>query len=689
MVSRKLAHPVDIENQSKLAIRSLLGFAILGVLLSGCTIVGPGFEQPSVQMLSSQYQTRESLQQPAQELDTWWRSFTDPTLDQLVSQSLANNLTVQIAAERIIEARANVNLNGGNLLPTVNSTTGYEYLKRSPNARPFVGSNGDPFQLFNLGLDSSWEIDLFGRLERSIQAAEAELMAQEYSLQDVQQTLVADVASSYLSIRLLQNQIEIVDKSLQLQQETTSVVGSRAKAGVATELDSEQTVAFFHRTRADKATLELQLDAEFNRLSILLGESPASPLREFVGIGAIPDSPYLPAAGIPTDLLRRRPDIRQAEAIVAAATARIGVAEADLYPSLTLLGTIGVSAQDVSSLFQTDSFLFNVGPSFTWNILSFGRINNNIEIHESLMRQAAGSYRVVVLDAVQEVEDAMARYEGYRKQLEALESAVQSDAKAVELSLERYEVGKSNFQRVLDAQVQMLQDSQAVAAARANANIQLIKLYKAVGGGWQAPTAASGCAGCVAESQTGSEVNVQSFHQEEFQDVTYHQNQTDTTQSVLNSEVTDLGTADAIGDEHVEVPYNHFEDGQRHGKTILNVEEKQPEGAQTILPPKPLNQSMFQPEDFGPIEFNPNLGQNQQVPSQQVGKNVLAEMFDWDATDAAVVKSSRQIQSPVSGNATAGYFAESPRVDSKRNTQKASSIRRAPMVWDSEAVKVD
>ena len=360
----------------------LLGLATFFVFLSGCTLVGPEFVQPDVPTLSQQYQAHEFQQQPSDELDSWWRSFADPTLEQLVSQALQNNLTVQVAAERIIEARANVSLNGGNFAPNVTSHTGYEYLKRSPNARPFVGQNGDPFQLFTSGLDSIWEIDLFGRLERAIQAAEAELMAQEYSLRDVQQTLVADVGASYLSIRLLQNQIQTIDQSLMLQEETNRIVSSRADVGVGTKLDAEQTKAFLHRSRADKAILELQLNCEFNRLSILLGESPAPMIREFVGIGPIPDAPYVPETGIPADLIRRRPDIRRAEAEVGAATALIGVAKADLYPTLTLLGSISVSAQDFSSLFQTDSLAFNVGPSFTWNILHFGRICDNIEIHE-------------------------------------------------------------------------------------------------------------------------------------------------------------------------------------------------------------------------------------------------------------------------------------------------------------------
>ena len=284
MTSRELAHLIDIKRRSQSAIGYLLGLPMVALLLSGCAMVGPSYQQPALPMLTSNYQMRDSQLQPAVDLDSWWQSFADPTLDQLVSRALASNLTVQIATERIVEARANVAMESRRLLPN-------------------VGTN--------------CQLDLFSRHKRSQQVAEAELLAKEYSLQNAQQALVADVARSYLTIRFLQNQIEIVDQSLQLQQATTTLVSGRAEAGVVTKIDAEQSVAFLHRTRAERAVLESQLDAEFNRLGILLGESPTPSLRGFVGVGPLPSAPYLPTAGIPADLIRRRPDIQQAEAEIA------------------------------------------------------------------------------------------------------------------------------------------------------------------------------------------------------------------------------------------------------------------------------------------------------------------------------------------------------------------------------------
>ena len=623
MASRKLAHLSvikDIKQQSRYAAKYLLGLTLSGVLLSGCAMVGPGYEQPALPMLSTNYQTRDSQLQPALDLETWWQSFSDPTLDQLVSRALANNLTVQVAVERIVEAQANMNMKGRKLCPKV---------------------------------DSNCEVDLFGRRERSQQAAQAELLAKEYSLQDVQQTLIADVATSYLNIRLLQTQIEIVEKSLQLQQETTTLVSGRAKAGVVTKLDAEQTVAFLHRTRAERVALESQLDTEFNRIGILLGESPTSSLRDFVGFGPIPNAPYLPAAGIPADLIRRRADVRQAEAEVGAATARIGIAKADLYPRLRLKGLISpLSASPLAG-----------------NFFDFGRGGDVVAIHESQMRQTVGNYRITVLDAVKEVEDSMALYDGYQKQLAELEIALQSDAKAVELSLQRYEMGKSDFQRVIDVQMQMLEDSQASAETRAKANIQMIKLYNAVGGGWPTQTAAAGhgctegaaghpngyLGGCWGDSQSVSQIG--------FQEDSYPMNSSQ--------------------------PTAQFGDAQHSGASVYGDHSTQPTGSQITLPPQPSSHSILQTDDFGPIELVPDFGQNQQSPGGSTGRNVLTEMFDWDENEIAVVKSLRQNQSPALPSATAGYITDSPQLDSQRNTQKASFNRSAPLVWDSEPIKVD
>lgn len=466
---------------------------MIAVTFLGCRTVGPDFGGAPVPVLGPDFQAASGMSEtphpvPMADPVSFWSSFSDPILDQLVAQSLANNLTVRQAAERILEARANLQLNGAQRRPNVDSVGQYSFSKQSLNAQPFVGPNGNSFNLFTSGFDSTWEIDLFGRIRRSIEAAEAELETQHATLADVQQTLTADVASSYFTIRLLQEKISILESSIELQKQTAALVDDRLDAGISTELDREQTKAFLHRTQGQRASLAQQLDLEFNRLSLLLGEAPSDELRIFVGLRNVPSVSMTPDLGIPADLLRRRPDVRQAEAEVHAATARIGIAEADLYPSLTLLGSISLSAKSVSQMFQTESLAFNVGPSLRWNILHFGRICDNIEIQNARLKQILAQYEQAVLVAVKEVEDGLIKYQGYQTQQMSFDQARIADAKAVELSLERYRAGKANFQRVLDTQLQLLEDSQSVAATRANSLIELVRIYKATGGGWPGPT---------------------------------------------------------------------------------------------------------------------------------------------------------------------------------------------------------
>jgi len=347
-----------------------------------------------------------------------------------------------------------------------------------------VGSNGDPFNLFDLGLDTSWELDLFGKLKRNIEAAGAEVELQASDYESIRQTLMADIVNNYLRIRLLQSQAQLAEESLRIQAETAVLVNGRRQAGVSTELDQNQTDSFRFRTEALLASIRQQIEVEFNQLGVLMGQSPDLDLRNFVSIMPVPEIPPVPAVGLPADLLRRRPDLWREEWAVKAASAQIGVAEADLYPQLSLLGTITVSAQNVSGLFETNGLEFSVGPSFRWNILHFNRITNNIEIRQSIMRQALIRYQDTALQAVREVEDALVNHQGFLEQWQAFNKAIAADQSAVALSLERYRAGKANFQRVLDAQQQLLDDRRQSFDAQTQAIIQLVRLYKASGGGW-------------------------------------------------------------------------------------------------------------------------------------------------------------------------------------------------------------
>lgn len=460
-------------------------FVLLFTQLTGC-IVGPDYAQPGLPGLADDFFAKRAVSSSGSiALSQWWQSFNDPTLDSLLQEAQSQNLTLQESYERIVEARANLRLQGGQLEPNGNLISEYSYRKNSQNARQFVGPDADPFNLFTLGADVSWELDLFGKIRRSIEAADAELAFEQEDYRSVRQTLFADIVSSYLNIRLLQSQVGLIERSLSLQNETVMLVSQRMQAGVTTELDRTQTESFQHRTTALLASIRQQVEIEFNNLGVLLGRAPDSSLREFVGMQPLPAIPPIPHMGLPAELLRRRPDVIRQEMAVRAASARIGIAEADLYPQLSLLGTIAVRATNVSGLFETGGLDFDVGPSFSWNILHFGRIFDNIAIQQSLFRQSIARYQDTVLSAVREVEDAIINHQGNLEQFESLNRAAIADEKSVQLSLERYRAGKANFQRVLDAQQQLLDDQRQGFMVQAAAITQLVRLYKAVGGSWE------------------------------------------------------------------------------------------------------------------------------------------------------------------------------------------------------------
>ena len=422
--------------------------------------------------------------------------FSDPVLNALIARAEQQSFSLCEAYQRIVEARAWAKMTRGGLLPQAEAIAEYGRTKRSSNARPFVGTNGVAFDLFSLGFDSSWEIDLFGKIRRQIEVSEAELEAMQDNYQDVRLTLLTDVASNYVRVRVLQQQLQIAQHNLKLQEETSELIEKLQKSGKVSTLDVAQAKALRYATMSEVPELEQQLQLAYNQLSILLGEAPGPEMRACIGYGPIPSPPELGALGIPADLVRRRPDIRRAEQEVVAASARIGVATADLYPQLSLLGAISVDSQKVSSLFTSESLTYAVGPSFRWNILNFWRVTSSIRAYEAQYEQAIARYRIAVLNAVREVEDGLNNnhWESFRKT--ALEQTTQADAKSVELSLARYKAGKANYQRILDSQKQLMRDQQQLAISQGDLALQMIRISKAVGGGW-----------CPHSSSVGGQIN--------------------------------------------------------------------------------------------------------------------------------------------------------------------------------------
>ncbi len=463
----------------------LLG-AVGALLVAGCT-VGPDFRPPCPPALRSYYDNSAHVAYgPPESLAVWWTQLNDPTLDLLVEQALARNLDLRETYLRVVEARAVRGVVRGELFPKLDGTGGYKYRRLSRNANEFVGRPGftDGFDLFSAGFDASWQVDVFGKLRRAVEAADAEVDADVEAYRGVLVTLLADVATNYVTARTLQARLEIATENLESQHRTLSVVEQRHRAGLVSRLDVAQARSNVHATAAVIPLLEEELQVKLHRLSVLLGEVPGRAMNTFVGTGEIPVAPNYLDAGAPADLLRRRPDIRQAEAEVAAASARIGVAVADLYPQFTLVGTVSVDSRKVATWFTMDSLMHSVGPSVRWNLLSFGRILFNIDARRAVHEQSIVRYRNTVLNAVAEVEDALVGLDRERRRARSLELAAAELRKAVDLGRVKYAKGLISFQPVLDSERQLLRAEEALAGSRGRIVLNTIRAYEALGGGW-------------------------------------------------------------------------------------------------------------------------------------------------------------------------------------------------------------
>jgi NodT family efflux transporter outer membrane factor (OMF) lipoprotein len=465
------------------------------IFFSGCK-VGPDFQRPAAPVLAASFQTDPvSDQEPTVEpcnlqADVWWNYFEDATLQGLLIEASAQNLGVREAYFRIIESRARVGTVRSEWFPQVSSKGDYTYRGISENASQFVSQNqdGGGFSYNTMGIDTSWEIDLFGRIARNVEAANAELFSQEESLHDVRIILLADVATAYTQIRVLQQRLAIARENLSLQQKTLEIVNSRENAGLVGQLDQTEAESNVFATRASIPPIEFELQSTLFRLAVLLGRTPSSDFQladDFAKLPMVVVENVYP--GAPAALLARRPDIRKANFDVMAANARIGVAVADRLPQLTIRGDVSVEARDVAVLYSGGSLVHSVGPGFKWNLLNWGRLKSLVEARRAAHDQALLRYQAAVLKAVQEVESALVEYNRNQVRAKELESLVLVTRKSVEVSKLRYEQNLINFDRVLDAQRSLATAEGNYASARGDVILSLIRTYKALGGGWQNP----------------------------------------------------------------------------------------------------------------------------------------------------------------------------------------------------------
>ena len=468
---------------------SFVSALLSAVLVSGC-MVGPNYQVPETRINKTWIEEAEFGVKRDTAVDTeWWKVFDDPVLDALVEDAYRNNLDLRIAGVRVLQAMAQRGFAIGNLFPQSQNIEGsFTRSKASDNYAAEGAPTPPPSNVWNtwsLSFDASWELDFWGKIRRSIEAAGAELDASVADYDNVMVSLIAEVAATYVSVRTAEEQIAITQKNIETQERSVLISEERFDAGATTMLDVTQARSLLTQTQAGLASLEAERRQALFRLSALLGRPPSLLETDVGAPGKIPVAPADVAIGVPADLLRRRPDVRIAERTAAAQSALIGVQKADLFPSFVLVGSIGYQANKFNKLWRMDSTTGFISPGFSWPVLNYGRIRNSIREQDAAFQAAALNYQNTVLSAAQEVESSLAAFRGPQFQAEKLgESATQAQ-KSVDLVLIQYTEGETDYTRVLQAQQTLLEVQNRHASVRGNITKNLISTYKALGGGWE------------------------------------------------------------------------------------------------------------------------------------------------------------------------------------------------------------
>ena len=467
---------------------------LLAATLAGCTTVGPNYRQPAEPVPPAFAEADSASALSDAELASWWSGFGDPQLSELVNRAIAQNLDVQTAAARIREARAREIVAGASALPQVDAQASVTRQRISEHAIPTppgagagsggsFGLPGSEFTTWRGGFDASWEMDLFGRSRRSIEAARARTGGAIWTRRDVQVSTAAEVADAYLTLRALQQRLANAEAEVARQRRFEQLVGARARGGLVTGQDLEQQRSERAAAESRLAPLRAQADARIHALGVLTGQAPETLIAELSAVRALPAPPLIPA-GLPSDLLRRRPDIRAAERELAASSADIGVAVADLYPRFSLTAAPALVSTALGSLLEWGSRSFSVGAALDWPLLNGGRTRGNIAVANARQEQALIAYRKAVLTALQDVEDALSRADGDRRQLADLEQALRNAARAEDIARTRYRGGLVIYSDVLVAQARRLSLEEQAIEARAALARDSVALFKALGGGW-------------------------------------------------------------------------------------------------------------------------------------------------------------------------------------------------------------
>jgi NodT family efflux transporter outer membrane factor (OMF) lipoprotein len=476
-------------------IQLLTGPIIVCLFSCGCTTlgqwwtnglkVGPNYDLPPAPVAPDWTQSADKrVQSSAEEMCAWWRVFHGPELDSLIDTACRQNLDLKKAAQRILEAKYLRNSTSGDLFPqTQKDVGGYVHGQISKNLTQ--DALPSPFDLHYEGLAASWEIDLWGKFRRELESANADLDAADENFKDVLVILLGDVATNYVRLRSFQQRLAYAQHNVEIQRGALESAQQRFQAGKSSEMDVQQARINLTQTESTIPSLVTGRWEANNRLCVLQG-IPTQDLSGQLKSGTIPVAPPEVMVGIPANLLRRRPDVRRAEREAAAQCARIGVAEADFYPAISVAGFLGFSSNELSKLLVGSSFTGFIIPDYSWKILNYGRLKNNVRAEDARFQQKVLEYQARVLHAGEEVESAIVAFLQSQAEARSLAESVKAADRFAELVLGQYQEGTIDFNRVFNAQETLVRQQDRLAAAQQGVAVNLIRVYRALGGGWEA-----------------------------------------------------------------------------------------------------------------------------------------------------------------------------------------------------------
>jgi multidrug efflux system outer membrane protein len=459
-------------------------FFIFIYFITGCT-VGPNYEPPKREMPKEWPQGSSGVFVTSTDVKNsqWWKIFSDNELDKMINRAIQNNYDVKASIYRIEASRALRDYTAGQYYPNINALGSYN--RELPSSAFIPGISSKPIDLYTTGFNFLWEIDLFGKIKRSIESSQASYQASIEDYRGVLITMITDVCTNYIDLRTIQERIKFARDNVEIQRKTLELTQNLFKAEIAGELDVKQAEFNLANTESEIPTLLIAEEAAYNSLAVLIGELPGSLRNELSSNAVLIDVNESINISLPADLLRQRPDIRKAERQLASQTALIGVADSDLYPSLQLSGVFETQALKFSGLGNFQNKTYSFGPGFTWNLFEGNRIRNNIKIQKAVTSELLANWQTTVLAAVKDVQNAMYAYVQEKHRRKSRETSVKASLRSVTLVENLYQSGLTDFQNVLNTQRNLFIQQDALVSSKASLLHDIVLIYKAFGSGWQ------------------------------------------------------------------------------------------------------------------------------------------------------------------------------------------------------------